>query len=103
MKTNFDIEELIAAGRITSELDYERAMVADRKLRLLGKTSMYFKGLRLKLRNLIEEYEKTNWSDHKAVTKKRLRESERAEENAAAERLFIEKRKSKRASFFSLV
>lgn len=43
MQKAFDIEQLVEAGAITNELDYERAMIADRKLRLLAKESVHFK------------------------------------------------------------
>ena len=72
MKTHFDIEQFIIAGTIRSELDYERAMAADRKLRLLAKDSAHFKKLRSKLRDLIEAYEAHHWSDHKAVTRQQI-------------------------------
>ncbi len=94
MKTHFDIEQFIIAGTIRSELDYERAMAADRKLRLLAKDSAHFKKLRSKLRDLIEAYEAHHWSDHKAVTRKQIQQSESAEQAAEAERKFMEKRKA---------
>lgn len=94
MKTHVDIENLIAAGSIQNELDYERAMMADRKLRLLAKDSVHFKNLRAKLRDLIEAYEKKAWSNHNAVSDVQLQESDRAQQIAEAERLFIEKRKA---------
>lgn len=94
MKTHFDIEQVIAAGAINSELDYERAMAADRKLRLLAKENAHFKNLRSKLRDLIEAYESQHWTDHQAVTPEQLRESDHALQVAEAERLFIEKRKA---------
>ena len=36
MKTHFDIEKIVQNGTITNGLDYERALVADKKLRLLA-------------------------------------------------------------------
>ena len=36
MKPHFDIEKIVDAGIISNELDYERALIADRKLRLLA-------------------------------------------------------------------
>lgn len=63
MKLNFDIEEIIEKGIITNELDYERALIADRKLRILAKENPYFKSLRMKLRDIIEKYEDAEWSD----------------------------------------
>lgn len=93
MKTHFDIEKLVKNGSITNELDYERAMIADRKLRLLSKESTHFKNLRLKLRDLIEEYENSEWSNADNITEEKLLESNKSERIAEFERLFIETRK----------
>ncbi|SHM00030.1 hypothetical protein SAMN05444266_10626 [Chitinophaga jiangningensis] len=94
MKTHFDIEKFIAAGSINNELDYERAMIADRKLRLLAKENSHFKDLRNKLRDLIEEYENRVWKDAKAISWAQMQESEKAEKIAESERVFIQKRKN---------
>lgn len=95
MKTNFDIEKLIEIGSITNELDYERAMIADRKLRILAKENAHFRSLRTKLRTLIEEYEKREWSNLRSVTDKKITESEKYEQIAEQERVFIHTRKQK--------
>ena len=42
MKTHFDIEKIVEKGIITNELDYDRALIADRKLRLLAKENPHF-------------------------------------------------------------
>ncbi|MGB1283228.1 MAG: hypothetical protein ACPG44_02070 [Polaribacter sp.] len=57
MDTQFDISHLIEIGKIQSELDFERALITDRKLRVLSKENPKFKSVRKKLRDLIEEYE----------------------------------------------
>ncbi len=93
MKTHFDIEKLVENGSLTNELDYERALVADRKLRLLSKEHTQFKSLRLKLRDIIEVYEKTEWNNVDNITDEKLIESEKYERIADAERKFIENRK----------
>lgn len=93
MKTHFDIEKLVENGSITNELDYERALIADRKLRLLSKESNHFKNLRLKLRDLIEQYENSEWIDVDNITEEKLLESAKSERIAEFERLFIETRK----------
>lgn len=93
MKTHFDIEKLVENGSITNELDYERALIADRKLRLLSKESIHFKNLRLKLRDLIEEYENSEWSDVDNITDEKLLDSAKYGRIAEFERLFIETRK----------
>lgn len=93
MKTDFDIEKIIEKGIITNELDYERALIADRKLRLLAKDDLHFKNLRFKLRDIIDKYENSEWSDADKITDKKLLESEKSERIAELERLFLENRK----------
>ena len=93
MKTQFDISELIENGKILNELDFERAMIADRKLRVLSKENPKFKSIRKKLRDLIEQYENQNWSADSNISDKKLRESDVAELIAEKERLFIQRRK----------
>jgi transcriptional regulator with XRE-family HTH domain len=93
MKTQLDITQLIEAGKIQNELDFERALIADRKLRVLSKENSKYKTLRKKLRDLIEEYENQNWSAETKISDKKLRESDVAELIAEKERLFIQRRK----------
>ena len=93
MKTQFDISELIENGKIRNELDFERAMIADRKLRVLSKENPKFRFVRKKLRDLIEQYENQNWSADSTISDKKLRESNVAELIAEKERLFIQRRK----------
>lgn len=93
MKTHFDISELIESGSIKNELDYERALIADRKLRLLSKENAHFKTLRQKLRDIIERYENAEWNKVESISNEKIIESDDAERVAEAERSFIEKRK----------
>jgi len=93
MKTHFDIEKIVEKGIITNELDYDRALIADRKLRLLAKESIHFKNLRTKLRDIIERYETSEWSDIDKIDDHKLSESEKSEHIAELERQFIENRK----------
>jgi hypothetical protein len=93
MKTHFDIEKIIEMGIITNELDYDRALIADRKLRLLGKEEVHFKNLRKKLRGIIENYENKEWSVVESIDDNKLLESEKAEKFAEIERQFLENRK----------
>lgn len=93
MKTQFDIEEILELGEIQNELDFERALIADRKLRVLSKENPKYKTLRIKLRDLIEDYENKNWSSAARITDKKLKESDLAEAIADKERQFIENRK----------
>ena len=93
MKTQFDIEEILKLGEIQNALDFERALIADRKLRVLSKENPKYKTLRRKLRDLIEDYESKNWSSASRITDKKLKESDLAEAIAEKERQFIENRK----------
>lgn len=93
MKTHFDIAELVESGSIKNELDYERALIADRKLRLLSKENAHFKTLRQKLRDIIERYENAEWNNVESISNEKIIESDDAERVAEAERSFIEKRK----------
>ena len=93
MKTQLNINELLDLGKINNELDFERALVADRKLRVLSKNNPSYKSLRKKLRNLIEDYENRNWNSSLRISEKKLRESDIAELIAEKERLFIKRRK----------
>lgn len=93
MKTQFDISVLIGNGKIQNELDFERALIADRKLRVLSKENPKFKSVRKQLRDLIEEYENKNWSADSNISDKKISESDVAELMAEKERLFIQRRK----------
>lgn len=93
MKTHFDIEAIVEKGIITNELDYDRALIADRKLRLLAKDSVHFKHLRTKLRDIIEKYEASEWSDADKIDDRKLAESAKSERIAELERQFLENRK----------
>ena len=42
MKTAFDIDKIIERGIISNETDYDRALLMDRKLRILAKEKKYF-------------------------------------------------------------
>jgi len=93
MKTQLDISKQIESGKIQNELDFERALIADRKLRILSKENPKLKPLRKKLRDLIEHYENQNWNAETKISDKKLRESDVAELIAEKERLFIQRRK----------
>ncbi len=93
MKTQFDIKKLLENGKINNELDLERALIADRKLRVLSKENSKYKALRKKVRNLIEVYENENWNSFSRVSEKKIKENDIAELIAEEERLFLNKRK----------
>lgn len=93
MQTQLDISKLLKAGKIASELEFERALIADRKLRVLAKEDSKYKIVRKKLRDLISAYEDKNWSSSSRIPDKKIQESDLAETIAEKERQFIQKRK----------
>lgn len=93
MKTQFDIEKVFETGYLSNELEYERALIADRKLRVMSKTNSRLKPIRQKLRDIIEKYETKNWSPKSDISDEKIRESEIAELIAEKERMFLKRRK----------
>jgi transcriptional regulator with XRE-family HTH domain len=93
MQTQLDISKLLESGKIASELEFERALIADRKLRVLAKEDSKYKAVRKKLWDLISAYEDKNWSSSSRITDKKIQESDLAEVIAEKERQFIQKRK----------
>lgn len=94
MKTQLSISKLLEAGKIQNELDLERALIADRKLRVLSKEDSKYKVVRKQLRDLIAAYESKNWSETSNVTAKKIEESDLAELVAEKERMFNQNRKA---------
>jgi transcriptional regulator with XRE-family HTH domain len=94
MESQIDIEKLIQLGSITNDFELERAMIADRKLRLLAKDNSHFKNLRKQLRDLIEDYENRTWTDINSLTEERIAESDKYEHLAEQESLFLNNRKN---------
>ncbi len=80
-----DIKKLIQEGAINNELDYERTLISERKLRLLAGKNPQFIMERKKLRDIIEAWEKRNWSSESEISDERIRESDLAEKIALEE------------------
>lgn len=93
MNTQINILELIKNGKIETELDFERALIADRKLRVISKKDQSIKIIREKLRDLIEKYENEHWNADSIISDKQLKENDLAEFIAEKERIFILNRK----------
>lgn len=93
MSSNFNINTIVENGTITNQLDYERALDADKKLRLIAKSDSTMKALRGRLRDIIKEFENKHWADVNAVTVEQMMESDVAESIAELEQLFYRRRK----------
>jgi transcriptional regulator with XRE-family HTH domain len=89
-----DIRTVLEKGVLSNELELQRALIADRKLRLLAKEDPSLKKLRNDLRGLIQAYEKANWSDVTKITDQQIEESDLAERIAEDERQFMQRRKA---------
>lgn len=85
--------KIIKKGSISSELELERALIIERKLRLLVSENPEYKEIRSQLRSIIKEYEKNNWSEDSIISEEKLQESDSAEFTAENERQFLTKRK----------
>lgn len=94
MKTSFDFEKLFNQNQIENEMDLERALVAERKLRIMAKEDQKFEIIRKKLRDSIYEYEQKNWSNIENITEERIRQSDQAQIIVEQEESFLFKRKS---------
>ncbi len=94
MKSQLQITKILNKGKIQNELEHERALIAERKLRLLSKENPEYVKIRKELRRIIEIYETENWSNSTKISDEKLKESEIAELIAEEERLFIQNRKT---------
>ena len=93
MKKDFNLDKIIENKLIDNELDYQKALIHDRKLRLLAKDNSHFKELRKKLREIIVSYENANWNLQNQASDSQVIESDNFERIAEYERQFIENRK----------
>jgi antitoxin component HigA of HigAB toxin-antitoxin module len=77
---------------INSELDFERAQILERKLRLLSKEDASYKPSRLRVRQLIKAYENKHWNGVNEIAEATIKRSDAAEQIAEQERKFTQKR-----------
>ncbi len=93
MKELKDIRDIQDVDKLENEYEFEKALLLDKKLRLMVKDHPELKALKKKLRRLMSDYEDRVWSDPEKVSDDMVGESERAEMTIEAERKFIKKRK----------
>ena len=93
MKEQSDLRNILKKGVLVDELDLERAIILDSKLRLLIKEHPEFREERNQLRLIIKSYESVNWNKDATITDTQIKESDNAEFIAEKERLFLETRK----------
>lgn len=95
ISNGFNLKSVLQEGRLNNELDYERALIAERKLRLMVKELGTGASIRRRLRAIIASYENQNWSTQAALSKadQQWMESEWASLIAEKERQFLATRK----------
>ena len=94
MKEQADLNKILKTGKLTNELDLERALILDRKLRLHVKDHPELTESRKKLRSIIKSYEEVHWSKESEISESQIKESDIAEFIADQEGIFLEKRKN---------
>jgi len=93
MDLQVGLKKLLKKGALASELDFQRASVIDRRMRLLVKEFPELTEERKQLRTLLKAYEDKHWVEQE-ITDKKVEESELAAHFAELERVFVEKRKN---------
>jgi transcriptional regulator with XRE-family HTH domain len=92
MKTQSYLK-ILQKGSISSELELERALIIERKLRLMIKVNPELSESRNQLRAIIKDYENQNWSKNSIISDEKIAESDLAEFIAEKEEKFLAKRK----------
>lgn len=93
MKDLIDIRDIENIQQLDNEYDLQKALLLDRKLRLIVKEHIDLKPIHDKVLQLIKDYEEKNWSDSKNISEKQFDEAETAEQLVEIERRFIAQRK----------
>jgi transcriptional regulator with XRE-family HTH domain len=93
MELHAGLKKILRKGNLAGELEYQQAIVMDRQLRLLVEEHPELKDDRLKLRDILQEYEEEHWQEED-VTDEQIQESDQAEHIAEQERIFLENRKT---------
>lgn len=93
MKDLVDIREIENIRKLDNEFDLQKALLLDRKLRLLVKENRELKPLHDKLFQLIQEYEEKNWANTDSISDQQFEEAENAGQLIEIERKFISQRK----------
>jgi len=93
MNNEFNIDQLITQGIIRNELELERASMAERKLRLMGKEFPQAKIKRKLLRELIYAYEAEHWTNRDKISDAQVAQNDTAETIVSLESKFVDSRK----------
>lgn len=89
----FDIDNVLKLTELKNELELEKAIALQSKLRWMSKEDTSLKPIRKHLRNLIAAYENKYWADENAVTDEQIVKSDKAAELVKFENQFNQRRK----------
>jgi len=87
------IQNLEKITSLRNEVEYEKASSLFLKLRVLEKEDGSYRPKRNRLRSLIKEYERQNWSSKDELSDTQITESDLAESLVQAENAFLNRRK----------
>jgi transcriptional regulator with XRE-family HTH domain len=93
MDLQVGLKKLLKKGALGNEIDFQRASIIDRRIRLLVKEFPELAEDRKQLRALLKAYEDKHWIEQE-ITDKKVEESDLAEQFAEQERVFLERRKN---------
>ena len=93
MKDVVNLKEIKNIQQLDNEYDLQKALLLDRKLRVMVKENAELKPIHDKLFKLIQDYEQKNWSAYENISDEQFEEAETAEQLVEIERKFIEQRK----------
>jgi antitoxin component HigA of HigAB toxin-antitoxin module len=93
MDLQVNLKKILRKGAISNELEFQKASIIDRRMRLLVKEFPELSDDREQLRALLKAYEDKHWVGQE-ITDKKVQESDLAGHFAEQERAFLDKRKN---------
>jgi antitoxin component HigA of HigAB toxin-antitoxin module len=93
MDLQVNLRKILKKGAISSELEFQRVSIIDRRIRLLVKDFPGLADERAQLRALLKAYEDKHWLNQE-ITDKKVEESDQAQHFAEQERVFLDRRKN---------
>ena len=93
MKDLVNIRDIENIQKLDNEYDLQKALLLDRKLRLMVEEDSSLKSIQVKLFKLIHAYETKNWSRSELITDSQVEDAENAELLVEFERIFLFQRK----------
>ena len=93
MKDLINIREIKNIAQLDNEYDLQKALLLDRKLRLMVKDDPSLISIQQKLFELIRVYETEHWSDSDSITNEQVAKAETSELLVEIERQFVNNRK----------